>query len=88
MIVLYYLLFENSTGQKWEKKLSRSKLVDFERARLANRKIAEEELAKADYDLLEFDRLNQTPNHAYALKFRLELLAKFISGKSDPFAAT
>jgi hypothetical protein len=53
-------------------------LQDFEVARASNRSKAELDIATADYDLLEFDRLNQTPNDAYAIKFRLELLEKFV----------
>jgi hypothetical protein len=76
--VLYYLLFDSALGQSWAKKLSRSVLQDFEVARASNRSKAELDIATADYDLLEFDRLNQTPNDAYAIKFRLELLEKFV----------
>jgi hypothetical protein len=78
MVVLYYLLFEKARKQVWRKKLSRSKLVDFETVRLKNRTSAEKDITKADYDLLEFDRLTQSPNDAYAIKFRLQLLEKFV----------
>jgi hypothetical protein len=78
MIVLYYLLFDKAYGSSWRSKLSRKKLDQFESARTKNRTMAEEDITKADYDLLEFDRLTQTPNDAYAIKFRLDLLEKFV----------
>jgi hypothetical protein len=78
MVVLYFLLFQKSVGQPWAKKLTRSKLDDFEKARVLNREKAAKDITKADYDLLEFDRLTQTPNDAYAIKFRLELLQTFV----------
>lgn len=35
-------------------------------------------MEEADFDLIEFDRLTQSPNDAAALKFRLGVLNKFI----------
>lgn len=80
MVVLYYLLFEKAQRSTWKKKLTRSKLADFEATRAKNREAAETDITKANYDLLEFDRLTQTPNDAYAIKFRLDLLEKFVKG--------
>lgn len=78
MVMLYYLLFEKAILEKWKKKPSRTKLTEFESLRLTNRTLAEEDISKADYELLEFDRLTQTPNDSFAIKFRLELLEKFV----------
>jgi len=78
MVVLYYLLFDLAIQQKWRKSITRAKLQEFENARIKNRAIAERDITKANYDLLEFDRLTQTPNDAYAIKFRLGLLKKFV----------
>ncbi|MDX2221680.1 MAG: DUF262 domain-containing protein [Rhodospirillaceae bacterium] len=78
MVVLYFLLFRDAYGQSWRKKLTRSKMNDFETRRIKNRKSAELDITKADYDLLEFDRLTQTPNDQYAIRFRLDVLKKFI----------
>lgn len=74
MVVLYYLLFKEFFGKDLKNKISRSNLVKFEHVRRENRTIASEDIAAANYELLEFDRLAQTPNDAYALKFRLALL--------------
>lgn len=81
MAVLYYLLFERAVKEKWNSKPTRSALVRFEEARAKNREKAAKDIANADYDLLEFDRLSQTPNDAYAIKFRLELLARHVRKK-------
>lgn len=81
MVVLYYLLFLKSIDENWRQILSRSRLTEIERVRSLNRIVAEGDIAMADYDLLEFDRLTQTPNDGYALKFRLDLLEQFVRGK-------
>jgi hypothetical protein len=78
MVMLYYLLFERA-GKEHRRAPSRSVLVDFEAARTKNRQKAEKDITEANYDFLEFDRLMQTPNDAYAIKFRLELLQKFVT---------
>ena len=49
-------------------------MADFDNKRENNRKKAEEDIAKANYDLLEFDRYAQSPNDGYAIKFRLKIL--------------
>ena len=68
MITLYYLLFARRGEVK------RSKLMKFEDLRRKNREVAEEDIEKAKYDLLEFDRLTQSLNDATAMKFRLDVL--------------
>ena len=77
-VVLYFLLFRDGLNKGWVEKLNRSKLGRFEKVRQKNRKLAEQEIAKADYDLLEFDRLTQTPNDAHAIHFRLRTLMRFL----------
>lgn len=74
MIALYYHAFHLAIENGWVNKLSRISLQKFEKRRLENRVIAEEDLGKANYDLLEFDRLVQTPNDSYAIEFRLRIL--------------
>lgn len=74
MVVLYYHLFRIARANKWLAKITRNKLLAFEKARLENRAIAEGEISKAKYDLLEFDRYTQTPNDAYAMSLRLKIL--------------
>lgn len=78
MIVLYFLFFKELLDEGNVGSLNRSMLDNFEQARARNRETAEKDLARADYDLLEFDRLAQTPNDAYAIRLRLEALKKFL----------
>lgn len=54
----------------------------FEIARQHNREVAEEDIAKANYDLLEFDKYVQTPNDAYATRLRLSILLNFMRGRA------
>lgn len=73
-IVLYYFLFRIALEENWIDKVRRSVLDNFEQQRVQNREIAKQDLGKADYDLMEFDRLIQTPNDAYALNIRFNIL--------------
>ena len=74
MVTVYYHLFRLARNDGWISQITRKKLVDFDKRREANAKLAEENLAKADYDLIEFDRYAQSPNDAGALKFRLRVM--------------
>ncbi|MBI1245630.1 MAG: DUF262 domain-containing protein [Alphaproteobacteria bacterium] len=76
MVVLYYLLFKKAIESSWRKLPSRNQILEFESHRERNRKAAEVDISKAEYDLLEFDRYMQTPNDAHAIRFRLDLLMK------------
>lgn len=57
-------------------------LLNFKKIRQKNREKAEKSLSSADYDLIEFDRYAQSPNDLYAVKFRLQILLKHITGKN------
>ena len=74
MVMLYYHLFRIAHQQGWENKITRKRLLDFEKLREENRVTAEANLEKADYDLIEFDKYSQSPNDGYAIKFRLKVL--------------
>jgi hypothetical protein len=80
MITLYYHLFRfwklGKVGQ-----VERQMLMHFERKREKNRRIAEEkgEMDGAvELQLLEFDKHSQTPNDAYALRIRLNIILKYL----------
>lgn len=79
MVVLYYLLFLESVREKQTAHPTRSVLLGFEERRAQNRRQAENDIASANYDLLEFDRLNQTPNDAFAMRFRLGTLSAYVT---------
>jgi len=59
-------------------KIRREHFELFETAREWNRAQAELDIAKASYELLEFDKYVQTPNDAYATRLRLSILVKFL----------
>ena len=75
-VVLYYFLFRTALHTNWIDDITRSALEDFEQQRVENRERARQDLASADYDLLEFDRYIQAPNDSYALKIRFSILMK------------
>jgi len=71
MVTAYYLL---SRGHR----LHRSAADQFEKELRKNRKVAEKDFGKAKEDLLEFDRLNQTPNDKSAIEYRIKVLKKYV----------
>lgn len=79
MAVLYYLLVRE--GGSRSKEITREKLASFEDKRKSNRQAAKEDVTKAEWELLEFDRLSQSLNDASALKFRLEVLSRYVLGE-------
>lgn len=74
MTMLYYHISRLARRKSWLEEITRYKYLQFEKARLENRKVAEKDISKANYDLLEFDRYVQTPNDAYATNIRLGVL--------------
>ena len=80
MITLYYHLFRGFRAKR-ETDIDRDMLQKFEELRMANRKVAEdtdEADSQVDADLLEFDTHSQTPNDAYALRIRLDILLRLL----------
>ena len=71
VVFFYFLLFK-------ECKISRDVLAEFEDVLREKRYLAERGSRNTDFKLLEFDRLNQTPNDTYALEYRLKMLKDFI----------
>jgi hypothetical protein len=78
MVTLFYALFMLAALGKESRQLSRSVFTEFENARARNRHLAERDVTKASYELLEFDRLGQSPNDGIALTYRYEVLASFV----------
>ena len=74
MVMLYYHIIRISGSLDLNDKIDRQKLQNFNKQRSENKEVAQIEIGKADYDLLEFDRLSQSPNDALAMKFRLRVL--------------
>lgn len=80
MLMVYFLAFERAIFLNLQGIITRSSLEEFERKRIENRELAENNISDADYDLLEFDRYTQSPNDAVALRFRLEVLDRVAFG--------
>ena len=72
-VVLYYHAFRLARDDGWMAEISRNVIIKFDTTRRENRRLAEEDMAAANYDLLEFDRYSQTPNDAYAMQLRLRV---------------
>jgi hypothetical protein len=79
MFTLHYLIYGGFSGEPWGREVPRRLLKEFEDARAENRTIAQDGIGKASYELLEFDRLAQSPNDRVALEFRLGVLLNWLS---------
>ena len=79
--VVYFQVLKEALKAGWSEKITRDKLATFEELRRKNRLAAQEDIAKADYDLLEFDRMNlQGTNDKTSIEFRTRTLANFLQG--------
>lgn len=74
MVSIYYHLFRRAYSEGWIREISRARLTKFEKMRADNRLAAENNFDRADYDLVEFERYQQSPNDGYAIRFRLKTL--------------
>lgn len=74
MVIIYYYLFQRASEKGLIADVTREKLAAFDRDRAENRARAADDIALADYDLLEFNRYTQWPNDAVAMKFRLAVM--------------
>lgn len=76
-IPIYFLLFRAAVANDKTQKISRQKLLDFQNSRKENRVAAEKNITKANFDLLEYDRLSQQgTNDASSIRERLAILRK------------
>jgi hypothetical protein len=78
MTILLFHLFRFLNKTHKVQVLRREHIALFESARQANRQQAEVDMAKANYDMIEFDKYSQTPNDAYAIRIRLSILTKYL----------
>ena len=76
--VLYYFLFLEAGKQGWINTISRAEFEAFDILRVNNRASAEQDVTNANFSLLEYDRLTQSPNDAVALRFRYAVLRQYI----------
>jgi hypothetical protein len=78
MSSVYYLVFREAVEQDWLAEITREKLNEFEAKRTKNRNDARNDEDAGEFELNEFDRLSQSPNDAIALRFRRDVLLKFL----------
>jgi len=75
ILVVYYLVFRAALEKNQLDKISRRKLLNFREKLSENREAAAHNYAKASFDFLEFDRLNQQgTNDASSIKERYRIL--------------
>ncbi len=87
MAVIYYLVLKESLENGWSDAITRRKLVDFDALRAQNRLKAEHDIAQANYDLLEFDRMHlQGSNDRSSIHFRWRTLSTFLKNPNLSFA--
>ncbi|MEW6715079.1 MAG: DUF262 domain-containing protein [Nitrospirota bacterium] len=78
-MTVYFLLFKNAQKKNIVDQISRKKLLEFRRNLKNNRIVAESNFEKANYDLLEYDRMSQQgTNDASSIKERVRIIEEFI----------
>jgi hypothetical protein len=78
-ISVYYMLFRQAIEKEKIQNISRRKLFDFYNKVNENRTIAEEDITKASFEYLEFDRLSQQgTNDASNIRERTRIMAEFL----------
>ncbi|MYN42862.1 DUF262 domain-containing protein [Duganella sp. FT109W] len=81
-IVIYAFVFSMLQRKSLTHKFTRSKLDKFNKLRLDNRSKAELDISKANFDLLEFDRLSQQgTNDANSIRERWRILCSWLSSQ-------
>lgn len=77
MISVYFL---STLGriERGDRLPSRAELDEFQKVRRLDSFESEESLGEFEKDLLEFDRLAQSPNDGHALEFRVKVLDRFL----------
>ena len=84
MTAVYFQVFKDALSGGWETEITRQKLQAFDTLRADNRRIAEQDIAQARYELLEFDRMNQQgTNDKSSIEFRVNTLKNYLMGSVD-----
>lgn len=79
VVPVYYLLFRRALAQGTIKSITRKKFLEFNELRQENRLKAAADIGKADYELLEYDRMSQQgTNDAGSIRERLRILQERI----------
>jgi hypothetical protein len=81
-MTVYFLVFKRLNEKLTTGEITRKKLLEFKKEVKNNRVTAETNLEKANYDLLEFDRMSQQgTNDASSIKERVRILEEYIYKK-------
>ena len=79
IIPIYYLVIRDLGESNNLTALNRKKLVSFNELVISNKNVAVEDIGKADYDLLEYNKLSiQGTNDASSIKERVKILKEYI----------
>ncbi len=77
-VPIYFLLFREAIASQKLNKLSRQVFWKFQNARQKNRDLAAKDITKAEFEMLEYDRLSQQgTNDASSIKERLSIIRKY-----------
>lgn len=79
MVTLYFILIRDYPDATGDGRITRRRLEEFNEARSRNRELAEHDEPHARFELLEFDRLAQSPNDAIALTYRLGVMREYLA---------
>lgn len=80
MTVVYFQVLKEALGNGWRQNITREKLSNFDDLRGENRQRAQDDIALANYDLLEFDRMNlQGTNDKGSIEFRTKTLTAHLN---------
>jgi len=84
VIPVYYLTLQAAEQAKHLNRFTRGKLISFNEKLSENRTRAEKDIAKANFEWLEFDRMSQQgTNDATSIKERVKVLAAFLGFPSN-----
>ena len=78
IVPIYYLLFSQVKREGLFTLVTRQKLLDFQEKLKENRVLAEQDISRAEFDFLEFDRLSQQgTNDASSIRERFRIICNF-----------
>jgi hypothetical protein len=83
VITVYYLIFRNALKSNQISRITRQSLIQFQDALRENKRTAERDIASANYDFLEFDKMSlQGTNDAYSIRERTRIVSEFLNIES------
>lgn len=77
-VTVFFFLFLEAAKFGWTDSILRRSFVEFDQERVRNRAEAEAKDGLADFRLLEYDRLSQSPNDGTALRYRYAVLREHV----------